>query len=109
MKKVLCAIGAIVLFAFCSCNNELEENVQDAGNDQVEQRSSGISDGTKNGAANVVNQQAGDSREIDDQIGGRLIKHIGRRVHQPEHRLDSGHPHDGEQDARDEGRRHDGL
>jgi glycosidase len=30
MKKVLCAIGAIVLFAFCSCNNELEENVQDA-------------------------------------------------------------------------------
>lgn len=30
MKKVLCAIGVIVLFAFCSCNNELEENVQDA-------------------------------------------------------------------------------
>ncbi len=29
MKKVLCAIGAIVLFAFCSCNNELEENARD--------------------------------------------------------------------------------
>ena len=29
MKKVLCAIGAIVLFAFCSCSNELEENARD--------------------------------------------------------------------------------
>ena len=66
---------------------KVQQDVQDTGKDQEIKRSGGITNCTENPAAHVVDQEAGDSSDIDFQIDGGICKHILRRAHHPEERF----------------------
>lgn len=69
---------------------QVQEDVQDAGEDQEVQRPFRISYRPEDAAAHVVEEQTGDAGKINTEIQSRLVEHIGRGLHEAEHEIGAG-------------------
>ena len=78
---------------------KIQKNIQNARDNQEQQRPRGITDRAQNAAADIENQQSRDPRKIDPQVLRGLIKDIRRCGHQPKQWPDRQNPHDRKQDA----------
>ena len=65
--------------------DQVQNDIQHAGQHQKIQRPCGISHGAQHGGAHIVDEQAGKARKIDVQVLRRLRKYVLRGGHQPKH------------------------
>ena len=88
---------------------QVENDVHEAGEYQEHERQHGVSHRSQNSAAHVVDEEPGDAGEIDSQVKRRVVKNVLRRRHQMKHGLHIRHADDGVQHTEAEGQRHGGL
>ena len=65
---------------------QIQENVQHAGNGEEDERALRIAVGAEDGGGEIVDQRAGNADEIDAQIEAGQRQNVVRRVHPFEHR-----------------------
>ena len=88
---------------------QVKNDIQDAGQDQVIQGPRRITDGTQDPAADVVDQQSGDTGKVDGQVGDGACENIVRCCHKVQHRFYQYNTDAGKEYAQDECSSHDGL
>ena len=69
---------------------QVQENIQDAGEDQEVQRPFRISHRPEDAAAHIVEEKAGDAGKVDTEVQRRLVEYIGRGLHETEHEIGAG-------------------
>ena len=65
--------------------DQVQNDIQHAGQHQKIQRPCGISHGAQHGRSHIIDEQTGEARKIDVQVLRRLRKYVLRGGHQPEH------------------------
>lgn len=88
---------------------QIQEDVQHAGEDQKVQRPLRIPHGPQDAAAHVIQKQARDAGKIDAQIQGSLVEYVRRGLHKAQHEVRTAQKAHGKQQAQDKGHGHDGL
>ena len=88
---------------------QVQEDVQDAGEDQEVQGPFRISHRPEDAAAHVVEEKAGDAGKVDSEVQRRLVEYIGRGLHETEHEIGAGQEKYGKQQTKGKGGPHGGL
>ena len=88
---------------------EVEANVYDGGQYQEVQWAARITDRTQDAGADVVDEEAGDAREVGAEVGAGVGHDVVRSRHEVEHERYAEDTDDGEEHAAYEGGGHGGL
>ena len=89
--------------------NKVQHHVHHTRDGKEDQRAFGVPRRTEDGGTEVVKQHGDDPREIDPHIQRGKVDHVVGGVHQMEQGRGKAHPHEGQQDPAEEGRRERGM
>ncbi len=89
--------------------DEVQDNVDDAGQYEEVQGTSGVAHGTKNTGADVVDQESGDSGKVGAEVNAGVIHDIIRCGHEAQHHGNAEYAQNGEEHAADERCCHSGF
>ena len=67
---------------------QIKDGVEEGGDNEEDQRTAGIPDGTQNAASHVVEKNAADAGKIDGQVGFGFLPYIRGCLHETEHGID---------------------
>ena len=88
---------------------EVEDNVYDGGQYQEVQWAARVTDRTQDAGADVVDEEAGDTREVGAEVGAGVGHDVVRSRHEIEHERYAEDADDGEEHTAYEGGGHGGL
>ena len=88
---------------------EVEDNVYDGGQYQEVQWAARVTDRTQDTGADVVDEEAGDAREVGAEVDAGVRHDVVRGRHEVQHERYTEDADDGEEHAADEGGGHGGL
>ena len=82
---------------------QIENDVEDAGQNEKHQGTTGIANGAQNATADVVNEKTGNAEKVNGKISGGRGKNIIRRRHEAKHRANPQNPDDREENTQNKG------
>ena len=89
--------------------HKIQHRVGQRGEHQEEQRTAGIPHRAENRAANIVQQQAGNTAEVQRQVLFRFAEDVLGGLHHPQHGPNQHKPHRRGRNAQKKSHRHSGL
>ena len=88
---------------------QIEDDIDNAGNDQIEEGMAGVADGAEDTRADIVDGRKEDTGQIDAQIGGRFGIDIGRTADHIQQQRCADNAQSGHAEAEDEGKAEGGV